>query len=428
MRSSFLLKLALTLPFVTGCNLLVGCSTANMHAASQQTDVGPAASVQIQLKAHGLPEDFFQPGAETKCSNQIFGYRFVVWLDSENVAVGFNTSPCFRRLPDRKVDGVLRVVVFDLKGKLKASRDLPYLADGNGEVVADGEAMTGPGNTLLVRIQSVNLDPEGRQESNSGVRLLDASLKDVAQRDLFLEQTTFVEHYVVTESGSPFGGDHTVSILGGSGLKEIAHRQVVWPTGTMDRKFGERGFAFMLCGQELRPGEYTYTNGVYAGAKFRCVLNALGENDNAWTASLQGGETASIVGLLADGSVVGQIHGKNSDVDRIVIWRKGAQPEALPWLPPQSQGTIDTATRDLSRYASFATNDAHPCNVIGKVFGTPCDEAGSGRWFIFDRSSQSPIVSRVFPKNGRAALAPDGLHYASFEANELHIYPLTFSK
>jgi hypothetical protein len=426
MRSSFLLKLALTLPFVTGCNLFVGCSTAHMHAASQQTEVGPSARVQILLNAHGLPEDFFQPGAETKCSNQIFGYRFVVWLDSEDVAVGFNTSPCFRRSPDRKVDGVLRVLVFDLKGTLKASRDLPYLADGNGELVADGEAMAGPENTLLVRIESVNLDPDGRQESKSGVRLLDANLKDVAQRDLFLEQTTFVEHDVVTESGSPFGGGHTVSIFGGSELKEIAHRQVDWPAGAMDRKFGEHGFAFMFCGQELRPGEYTNTNVVHAGAKFRCTLNALGENDNGWTTALQDGETASIVGLLADGSVVGQIHGKNSNVDRIVIWRKGAQPEALPWLPPQFEGTIDTATRDLSRYATFATNDAHPCNVIGKVFGAPCDEGGNGRWFIFDRSSQSPIVSRVFPKNGRAALAPDGLHYASFEASELRIYPLTF--
>jgi hypothetical protein len=428
MRSLFLLRLALTLPIVPGCNLFIGCSTAHMDAASQRTDVGPAASVGIPLKEDGLPEDFFQPGAETNCSNQIIGYRFVVWLDSENVAVGFNTSPCFRRSPDRKVDGVLRILVFDLRGKLKASRDLAYLADGHGEAVADGEAMAGPENTLLVGIQSVNLDPDGRQESKSGVRLLDASLKDVAERDLFLEQTTFVEHDVVTESGSPFRGDHTVSILGGSGLKEIASRQVDWPAGAMDRKFGEHGFAFMFCGQELHAGEYTNTSVVHAGAKSRCTLNALGPNDSAWTTSLQDGETASIVGLLADGSVVGQIHGKNSDMDRIVIWRKGAQPEALPWLPPKFDGMIDTATRDLSRYATFATNDSHPCNPIGKVLGTPCDKGGNGRWFIFDRSSQSPIVSRVFPKNGRAALAPDGLHYASFEANELRIYPLMFSK
>jgi hypothetical protein len=58
----------------------------------------------------------------------------------------------------------------------------------------------------------------------------------------------------------------------------------------------------------------------------------------------------------------------------------------------------------------------------------PCDESGGGRWFIFDRTSQNPIVNREFPKNGRATLAPDGLHYASFEANELRIYSLAASK
>jgi len=107
-------------------------------------------------------------------------------LDRENVAVGFNTSPNCRQSPDRKVSGILRILVFDFKGALKASREIPYLADGNGEIVADGEAMPGPGKTLLVRIESVNLDPEGRQESKSGVRLLDANLKDLAQLDLFL--------------------------------------------------------------------------------------------------------------------------------------------------------------------------------------------------------------------------------------------------
>jgi len=233
---------------------------------------------------------------------------------------------------------------------------------------------------------------------------------------------------VVTESGSPFGGTHTISIFGGSGLKEIAHREVNWPVGTMDRKVGEHSLAFVSCGQELRPGEYTYTNGVNEGAKFRCALNVLGQNNDGWTASLQDADTASIVGLLADGSVVGQIHTRSGNVDRLAIWRKGAQPETLPWLPPNFAGTIDTGTRDLSRYATFATNDAQPCNPLGRVLGIPCDEGGDGRWFIFDRSSPSPIVSRVFPKTGRAALAPDGLHYASFEANELRIYPLAFSK
>lgn len=427
MRAVCVLQSALLVPMI-GCYFLAGCSPARADASPAQIEAGPNASVRVPLKPHGLPEGFFALGADTKCSSQIIGYRFVVWLDNQDVAVGFNTSPNCRLSTDRKVDGVLRVLVFDLNGKLKASRDLAYLADGNGELVADGEAMPGPNNTLLVRIESVNLDPDGRHESKSGIRLLDANLKDVAQRDLFLEQTTFIDHDVVTESGSPFGGPHTISILGGSKMKEIAHREVSWPAGAMDRNFGEHGFAFMLCGQELSPGEYTDTNVVHSGAKFRCTLNVLGENDHAWTAPLQDGETASIIGLLADGSVVGQIHVKDSNAGRLVIWRKGKKPEYLPWLPSQFGGTVDTATGTLSRYASFATDDAHPCNPIGKILGTPCDESGNGRLFIFDRSIQIPIVNREFPKNGRAALAPDGLHYASFEANELRIYPLTLPK
>jgi hypothetical protein len=425
---SSLVKLGPTLSMVIGCNLLAGCSIAHGRTSSTQTAIGPAASVQVPLRVDGLPEGFFQPGADTKCSSQIIGYRFVVWLDSENVAVGFNTSPNCRTSPDREVSGVLRVLVFDQKGALKASRDLSYLADGNGEIVADGEAMPGPNGTLLVRIESVNLNEEGRHESESGVRLLDANLKDVAQIDRFLEQTTFVDHALVFQDGFTLNGPRTYSVFDGAGPKEIAHRQVDWPVGSMDRKFGERGYAFMLCGQELRPGEYTNTNVVHVDAKFRCALNALGENGDVWTAPLQDGQTAAIVGLLADGSVAGLVHVKSSSAGQVVIWRKGGQPDVLPWLPPQFDGTVDTATRDLSRYATFATNDAHPCDPIGRVLGTACDAGGDGRFFIFDRSSQSPIVNRGFPKNGRAALAPDGLHYASFEANELRIYSLKFSK
>jgi len=424
MLRTFVLQSALIHPLVIACLLLAGCSTARTRVSSAQTESGPVASVRVPLKADGLPDGFFALGATTKCSAQIIGYRFVVWLNSEDVAVGFNTSPNCRQSPDRKVDGVLRVLIFDLKGTLEASRDLSYPADGNGEIVADGDAMPGPNGTLLVEIQSVNLDPEGKQQSKSVARLLDAKLTDVGEIDQFLDQTTFVDHDLVFENGSPFGGPHTFSILGGYGPKEIAHGQVVWPSGTMDRKIGEHGLAYMRCSQEIHSGEYIYTNGVLAGANHRCTLNATGQDDS-WTVPLRDGEWASIVGLLGDGSVVGQVHVKDSSADQLVIWRKGAQPEALPWLPPQFDGTIDSATSNLSRYATFATNDPHPCNPLRKILGTPCDEGSSGRWFIFDLSSQSPIVSRVFPNNGRAALAPDGRHYASFEANELRVYPLT---
>jgi hypothetical protein len=58
MRSLIVLRLVLP---VVGINLLFGCSTAHTHAASQQTDIGPVASMQLPLKANGLPEGFFQP-------------------------------------------------------------------------------------------------------------------------------------------------------------------------------------------------------------------------------------------------------------------------------------------------------------------------------------------------------------------------------
>lgn len=427
MHSALLLRIAVAMPIAIGCNLLGGCSSRHRHA-SAQTDVGPPAAVRVQLRANGLPDDFFRPGTNTKCASQIIGYRFVAWLDNQNVAVGFNTSPNCRLSPDHEVNGNLRVLVFDVRGTLKASRTLPYLADGNGELVADGEAMAGTNGTLLVRIESVNLDREGRQESKSGVRLLDANLKDVAQFDGFLEQTTLVDHALVFQNGFTLNGPRSYSLFDGPGAKESSHRQIDWPAGAMDRKFGEHGFAFMECEQELRPGQYTSSNVVHAGAKFRCVLNALTEDRSVWTVPLKGGETAALVGILADGSVVGQVHMKGSMVRRLIIWKKGGYSEILPWLPSQFEGTVDTATPDFSRYASFATNGTKPCNLIERVLGSTCNENVDGRWFIFDRRSQIPLVSRVFPKNGRAALSPKGDHYASFESNELRIYSLGSSK
>ncbi len=407
--------------------LLTVYSTAWADGPSGSTEVGPAPSVQLSLKAHGLPDNFFEPGADTKCSSQIIGYRFVVWLNSENVAVGFNTSPNCRRSPDESVSGALRILVFDLKGVLRANRELSYLADGNGELVADGEAMSGPGGTLLVRIESVNLDREGRHESKSGVRLLDANLKDTAEIDEFLQQTTFVDHDLVFQNGFTLSGPRTYSTFAGAATKKISEREIGWPTGAMDRRFGEHGFAFMSCSQELRSGTQVNTNVVHAGAKFQCSLNTLdgeGTNQKGWEFALQDGQTAALVGILADGSVAALVHSPGSSREQLTVFAEGGRSSTRPWLPAGYVGTLNTATPDLSRYSSFATNDARPCNALVRVLGTGCDENGDGRLFIFDRWSPLPLVSRTFPKSGRAALSPDGLHYASFETNELRIYSL----
>lgn len=396
-------KIALTASIVVAL-LFVGCSKAHT-----KTEPEPVPDTRIDLSALGLPKDFFSFTDEGP--RTIIGYRFLVWLNSDEVVVGFNTSPHSRVASDRKVDGSARLLVFGLNGELKSKRDIAYLADGYGELVAEGEATAGPRGTLLFRIQSVNLDQEGRNESKSGVLLLDASLRDIARIDRFLEQVTFVDHALVFQEGFTLGQSRTYDILNGSPPLQTKRWQQEWPMDARDRKFGEHALAYMACQQELKPKEYVSTRVVYAGAKQRCKMTLKGENHNTWEVSLKDGETGVIVGLLADGSVVAQISGneRGNNADQLVLWKKGKPAELLPWIPREECGSVESATTDMSRYAAFTTCD---------------DRSNTGRWIIFDRSSPTPIVNRRFPKNARAALSPDGLHYATFESGELHIYSL----
>ena len=208
-------------------SLLVGCS-------GSQTNREPKLAVRIDLSAHGLPKGFFRADADTKCAHQIIGYRFVVWLDNATVAVGFNTSPNCRPSPEQKVHGLARLLAFDVQGTLKASRDLPYDADGDGVLVTEGEGKSGPSGTLLFRIEEAG-------ESKSGILLLDTKLKDTARLNRFLEQTTFVDHALVFQEGITFSGPRMYDTFTGSPLVQTRTREEDWPIGTMDRKFGEHG-------------------------------------------------------------------------------------------------------------------------------------------------------------------------------------------
>lgn len=167
----------------------------------------------------------------------------------------------------------------------------------------------------------------------------------------------------------------------------------------------------MACQQELKPNEYFSTGVVYSGAKQRCKMTVKGEDQSTWEVSLKDGETAAIVGLLADGSVVAKKSGteRGSNAGQLVLWKKDKPDELLPRVPREQCGSVESATTDMSRYAAFATCD---------------DRRDTGQWIVFDRSSPTPIVNRRFPKNASAALSPDGLHYATFESGELHIYSL----
>jgi hypothetical protein len=248
--------------------------------------------------------------------------------------------------------------------------------------------------------------------------LLDAELKDVARLDRFLEQTTFVNHALVFQEGFTWSGPRTYSVMDGVSAHQTERWQEDWPPGTMDRKFGEHGFAFMFCQQELRPNEYTSSNIVPAGVKWRCSVNVTSREGASWNTALKDGDTAAIVGLLADGSVVGKINARKNEAEQLVIWRKDQPAVVLPWIPARYEGSIESATVDMSRYSTFATNDDVPCKEQGKHCSS------DGHWIVFDRRSPAPIADRFFPKNGRATLSPDGMHYATFESGELRIYSL----
>jgi hypothetical protein len=385
----------------TMCALFLSCS--GKHA---ERELEPIADARVDLKPLGLPRDFFSRSEELP--RTIIGYRFVVWLDEDDIVVGFNTSPSSRVAAGRKVDGSARLLLFSGAGVLKRQRDIAYLADGNGELVAEGQAMAGPGGTLLVGFQSVNLDNQGRNESKSGVLLLDANLQDVARIDRFLEQTTFVNHALEFQQSYTLGQPRTYDVLDGSPPSQIKQWKRYWPIDARDRKFGERGVAYMTCEQELRPNEYSSTGVVYAGARQRCTMHAEGDDGN-WRVSLHDGENAQIIGVLADGSVAGQVSTKDSKAGQLVIWKKDQTAEPLPWIPKDYCGSVQSTARDMSRYAAFASCD---------------DRSDYGRWMVFDRTSQAALVNRRFPKNGRAALSPDGSRYASFESGEMRVYSL----
>jgi hypothetical protein len=380
----------------TTATFLVGCS------ASRSNPTEPIPAVRIDLSQHGLPKDFFQADADTKCAGQVIGYRFVVWLNNESVALGFNTSPNCRPAPDQKVRGMARLLVFNSQGILKASRDLQYEADGGTVLVAPGEGRAGPGGTLLFRIEEAG-------DAKSGVLLLDSNLKEVSRLERFLEQSTFVDHALVFQEGFVLSGPRTYDTFDGFPLVQTRKKEVLWPVGTMDRKFGEHGVAYMLCQQELRPNEWVSSSIVYANARRRCRLVAESDDQSTWEMPLKDEGTAVIVGILADGSVVGQVPAKGRKDRQLVIWKKDQPMETLPWIPPQYCGAVDSATTNLSRYATFANDDC---------------ESDIRHWIVFDRTAKTPIADRLFPRNGRAALSPDGSHYASFEAGELRIYSL----
>ena len=391
---------------------LLGCArtskTSYEPSPSLRVDPPP---VRVALAQYGLPNDFFVLGADTKCAGDIIGYRFVAWLGDERIAVGYNMSPNCRVSHNVKVAGLARLLVFDGQGRLEAKRDLPYEADGEGVIVADGEASAGPGETLLFRIEEAG-------SAKSGILLLDTELQDVVRIDRFLEQTTFAEHALVFQEGFTFGDTRTYDVLNGHPPKQVEKWEENWPVGTFSRNFGQRGLAYMLCSQEVRPGKYTRSAMIYAGARERCTLHKQNFDRTEWSAQLNDGETVALTGVLADGGVVGQINERKGVPGKLMRWEKDGKAESLPWLPARLHGDVNDGTADMSVYSAFAVEESRNCADLDP------DCSPVGRLLVFSKDRSTPLVDRAFARNARAAVSPDGTRYASFESGEFRIYKL----
>jgi hypothetical protein len=390
--------------FLITCSLALSFGGCRSRGRLVFADVGPAPETRVSLEQFGLASDY-RRFDDDDCGSHVIGYRFVVWLPRDLVAVGFNTSPSCRAHPDERVlDGRARVLLFDTKGNVKARRDIAYDADGGDELVAPGEAGQGPGGTLLFRIEEA-------AGSKSGVLLLDDSLKDVIRIDRFLERADFYTHELSFQDGFTWSGPRTYDLLEGSKAGETREVTHDWPSGTMDREVGTYGDAFVSCKQELRPGQWVDTNILYGGAHRRCALNVIGLRGDAWSASLPDDQVAEIVGVRADGSAVGIVRAPKA-ADRLVVWKPTGSAAPLAWFPSGYDTKLIGAADGMERYLGR-----------GEFCESGCRRTGT-RWMIFDAKEQKALVDRTTRENSPMALSLDGLHYASFEAGELRIYSL----
>jgi hypothetical protein len=397
-------KLRALLYIVISCSLALSGGACRSRGQSALTEVQPGPETRVSLAQFGLPADY-RRFDDDDCTSHVIGYRFVVWLPQDLVAVGFNTSPsCRAHSVERVSGGLARIMVFDTKGNLKARRDISYDADGGDELVAPGEAGQGPGGTLLFRIEEAG-------SSKSGVLLLDGNLKDVVRIVRFLERADFFTHALSFQDGFTWTGPRTYDLLDGRQAGKTREVTRDWPAGTMDREVGSYGDAFMSCKQELKPGQWVDTNIVYGGAHRRCVLNVVGVHGDAWSAPLQDDQVAEIVGVRADGKAVGIVRAPKA-ADRLLMWQSSGAATALPWYPRGYDTKLVGAADGMGRYLGK-----------GEICENDCQRSVT-RWMIFDPNEQKPLVDRTTHENSPMALSLDGLHYASFEAGELRIYSL----
>lgn len=369
--------------------------------------------VRVSLARYGLPLDYAKHDHDD-CTAHVIGYRSLVWFSDNLLAVVFNTGASCRTSSKVEVTGgTARLLVFDGGGHLKAKRDVAYGADGGDEMVAPGDAVRGPDQTLVLRIE------EGRG-SKSGEILFNPALKELVRIDRFMELSSVIDPSLVFQRGFVLNGPRTYDVVYGLSPSKSKTITENLSEGAMASKVGRDGYEYALCQQELAPNEYRSSNVVYAGVHRRCVLHVKPSVGPAWTAALGQDEVADILGTLEGGDVVGIVR-RVKEPDRLVRFSANSAQYQLPWFPAGYETELQSIDDRMDRYQGFARKqESKGCSLTG----VGCDEAADGRLMIFDRSSKIPLVNRRMSQSARVAISPNGRRYATFEAGELRIYSL----
>lgn len=261
-----------------GCSVLIASTGLLAGCGRSAAGAEPIPDVRVRLGQYGLPSDYARLDGDD-CTSHVIGYRAVVWLSSDRVAVAYNVSPNCRLSADRESGGgTLRIVVFDTHGEKKASRDIAYAADGGAELVAPGEVNQGPDGTLLLRIEEA-------RGATSGVRLLGETLQEVAQVDRFMERESPIDRSLVFQDGVVWHGPRTYDVFDRVPLGEASRVTVDDPVGSMDRQVGARGAAYVVCEQELALNRYGHSNVISSGAHRRCETRVQVSNGDQWRIS-----------------------------------------------------------------------------------------------------------------------------------------------
>jgi hypothetical protein len=278
-----------------GCLLTVCVCTA-------LSKEGPV--VKIDLLRNGLPIDAFNIWAYARCDAPFMGYHAVRWLDAQHVLAAFNTNSLCPKTDSYHVPGNLRLITFDLQGKMLHVMNLAYEAglESSEHVPHDG-IWIGPGRTIVVESPWI-VAAEG-PNMNGRVRILSESL-DLLQEIETESNSTAKEYGTFTHYGIHFEGvaEEREAVLFSRDNGNGRERSCLVYTGTP-----------LSQTSECFPSDLSSVKSELRGPKSYPILNGYEANDDFPGASTDGSRSSVFItreenGLCQLAGAFCPLHGK----------------------------------------------------------------------------------------------------------------------